>query len=46
MAKHTPSIPTPYHQPADDYGGIEAGVSQFVSNVNYFVRLTTIILSA
>jgi len=32
MAKHTPSIPTPYHQPADDYGGIEAGVSQCTSH--------------
>jgi hypothetical protein len=27
MAKHTPSIPPPQHQPEDDYGGIEAGVS-------------------
>jgi hypothetical protein len=27
MAKHTPSIPSPQHPPADDYGGIDAGAS-------------------
>jgi hypothetical protein len=27
MAKYTPSIPTPQHSLADDYGGLEAAAS-------------------
>jgi len=41
MAKHTPSIPTPYHQPADDYGGIEAGVSRCPSDSDRRLKLAS-----